>query len=1170
MKYWVIAPMESTTPDDLFTYAWNYDIQHGTIAIGWNCTQTNLQDISQIANFEDFLIEVAAANPGWGPRAPKMIWNFHDTIEEGDVIFARRGLNQILGFGLVTKKAYYDAEKGYERIGASEPLPENLQSHFRPRFIEIAWQVTGSFPAKLAWRRTVQEITGDQCNQLVTELQEHLTDAEYQKIQAALTAETTPSRSEEPEPAVQETEAPATSEDSTATEQKELSGELITPFHKWEQSEAADQKETSTKPITTPPVTSKATVPAPDVSTPEPDTSSEPKKPNFYIGIDLGTTNSVMGWGTINPQTNQIEPKIVEINMMIERGGIGKRELLPSCVYFKEGSRPIVGEYAKTMIGRQTARVVKSIKSEIGSQKYHDFDNTRYTPSEISAQILTHLATSAKSHFGFIPDDVVITVPASFDSDMRNATIEAAKLTGFRTTEDDGSPRNILLDEPRAALYDFINRQNKGEIPETLINFHDPKLVLVFDLGGGTLDVSLHRVSYQQKEQGLNIEDLAISRYTKIGGDNFDQRLADRFLAAYESKIPEDLDDFQRNLLKSAFREYAEQAKIDLSSEIENGKLMGYLELDTVETTIIQTPFENQVFQYDLPLTEYEDIVEPLLGNKLTLEDVEKFDTLQFNDDNIIYPILDVLKKAQLKIGEYPKVDAVLLNGGMTKLHTVQNRLETFFGFPPITAGDPDKAVARGAVVYHYDLHRGIKPSRILNDTISIEITGGTVRPLVEAGTILPLSQPKPIEGLQVSADAHYLKLPFYLGSRTDTKPPNRRILERRVKFESQRPFLKDEPIFIQVQVDERGILNVEGWSKDNPADKFTVTVDSTQPPAETTLLRPDQGTAPSGTVSTEAIPPPRSRALNLDIREELIEMRRHYSNYMRTHRKDVTMAQIKRQSTKVLHAENAQEFIKPLIDTVQTVNNFGKSRIMILLGELAARCATPDQLYDICDAATFLSNPIELKYKHPKVINSVVRYAVEAIGKTQLSLAESHLIQLLNQEKATSIQSSIIYSMGKCCQSLNAIEHLKPLIQGGSDSARIAVNWTFGKIGSRERENPIPIHQLDSVITTLIKQLKTERHADVQRNGIYALGEICDRRDCTDDSVNEETAAAVISLLETFTKPSNVVTSLSDLGSMQQAKTLQRFAGVSAQMIKGIELSHEQRSSLLTIREEN
>ena len=83
---------------------------------------------------------------------------------------------------------------------------------------------------------------------------------------------------------------------------------------------------------------------------------------NYYIGIDLGTTNSVMAWGTLNPQTNQLETKIVEVKMIIERGGTGKKELLPSCVYFKEGGSPIVGEYAKTMIGR-TNRAVKSIKS---------------------------------------------------------------------------------------------------------------------------------------------------------------------------------------------------------------------------------------------------------------------------------------------------------------------------------------------------------------------------------------------------------------------------------------------------------------------------------------------------------------------------------------------------------------------------------------------------------------------------------------------------------------------------------------------------------------------------------------------------------------------------------------------------------------------------------------
>ena len=408
--------------------------------------------------------------------------------------------------------------------------------------------------------------------------------------------------------------------------------------------------------------------------------NSRSDQPNYYIGIDLGTTNSVMGWGTLNPQTNHLETKVVEIDMMIERGGRGKRDLLPSCVYFQEEGPPIVGEYAKTMIGRVNS-VVKSIKSEMGRKQF-DFDGNTYDPAVISSQILKHLAASAQSFFSFIPDDVVITVPASFDSDMREATIEAAKLAGFRTQEDDGSPRDILLDEPRAALYDFVNRQNKREIPETLIDFHKPQTILVFDLGGGTLDVSLHNVSYQQEQYTLDIEDLAISRYTQIGGDDFDQKLADRFFDAYTDRLPDNLKDDEINMLKSTFREYAEQAKIDLSSEIENGKLMGYFAPESVEVAIIQVPFENRVFEYDLTLSEYEEIVGALLASDITLDAVNQLDTLT-TCDNIVYPILDVIRKADQKIGRAPSIDAVLLNGGMTKFYIIQKRLETLFGFSP-------------------------------------------------------------------------------------------------------------------------------------------------------------------------------------------------------------------------------------------------------------------------------------------------------------------------------------------------------------------------------------------------------------------------------------------------------------------------------------------------------
>ena len=918
----------------------------------------------------------------------------------------------------------------------------------------------------------------------------------------------------------------------------------------------------------------------------------QPDQRNYYIGIDLGTTNSVMGWGTLNPQTNQLDTKIVEITMMIERGGIGKKALLPSCVYFKEDGPPIVGEYAKTMIGR-TNRVVKSIKSEMGTQTPFDFDGNTYDPAVISSQILKHLALSAKSLFNFIPDDVVITVPASFDSDMREATIEAARLAGFRTEEDDGSPRDILLDEPRAALYDFVNKQNNGEIPETLIDFHKSQTVLVFDLGGGTLDVSLHRVSYHQEQYTLNIEDLAISRYTQIGGDDFDQKLADRFFEVYEDRIPNNFDDSQMDMLKSEFQEYAEQAKIDLSSEIENSKLIGHFDPESVKIEIIKVPFENQVFEYDLTLSEYEEIIDPLLGLDLTLDAVNQLDTLS-NCDNIIYPILDVLRKAEQKDGNIPNIDAVLLNGGMTKFHTIQKRLETLFGFPPITAGDPDKAVASGAVVYHYDLHRGIKPARILNDTISIEVPGGEVKPLVEAGTILPLLS-KSFDSFQVSEDTSLLRLPFYLGSRKDTQPPNRRILDRRISF--QRPLSKDEPFFLQVQVDERGIMNVEGWPKANPNEKFIVSIDSTNPIAASEVFNespysPSKFSQSEGEEQTddtredtesipspkEALVPPKTQSeletqgTVLDVQYELLEMKKNFSHYIKTddfNRKKIIDEQVTRQRTRITNAANAEEFIKPLLDNIDYVNNYGKGRTMVLLGDLANCCSDADILYDIYDAAAALSIPEKIQSQHSMVIKNIVTNAIKTIGATQIPSAESHLINLITPEIPITVRSSAVYSIGKCCCSVNALEHLKHLIEYGEDLDHIAVNWAFGKIGSRENEDPLPIQEFELVISILTDQLQAEPHNDAKRNAIYALGEICDRRDCSNDVINAEKSEVVIQLIEPFLKV-RTDGSLADLANMQHLNSLKKIADISINMIRGIQLSEEQTNNLLTMRSNN
>ena len=652
-------------------------------------------------------------------------------------------------------------------------------------------------------------------------------------------------------------------------------------------------------------------------------------------------------------------------------------------------------------------------------------------------------------------------------------------------------------------------------------------------------------------------------------------------------------------MLKSEFREYAEQAKIDLSSEIENGKLMGYFDSKSfdpklVETEIIKTPFENQVFEYDLTLFEYEEIVESLLAPRLTLDAVNQLDTLS-DCDNIIYPILDVLRKAEQKIGEMPSVDAVLLNGGMTKFHTIQKRLETLFGFPPITAGDPDKAVARGAVVYHYDLHRGIKPARIVNDTINIEIDGDKVKPLVEAGTILPLPQPKPIPNLQVSENSQLLRLPFYLGSREDTHPPNRPILERTIRF--QRQLLKGESIFIQVQVDERGIMSIEGWPQASPNEKFTVSIDSTnpiasneisnessfnasearQPEDETQTDNTGEGTQSISSPKQGLIPPKTQSALEpqqavLDVQYEILEMKKNFSYYIGTddfNRKKIIDSQVTRQHTRIVDAGNADEFISPLLDNIDYVNNYGKGKIIVLLGNLADRCSDPDLLYDIYDAAALLSHPGKIKSLHPLVIENIVTNAIKTIGKTRLSSAESHLINLITREIPISVRPIAVCSIGQCCHSVNALEHLKRLIEYGEDADRIAINWAFGKMGSREYEDPLSIQELESVISILIDQLQTESNNDVTRNSIYALGEICDRRDCAKDVVDAEKSRDVIRFIAPFLNASTDG-SLADLANMQQIHAIKKIADISINMIRGIQLSKEQAEGLLAIRAEN
>ncbi len=1134
-KYWVVAPMEAGAPPKLFATAWEYDRQHGTIAIRWHCDSPTLQDISKLTDFEEFQAEIRKHQLNWDLRVQKTIWDFHCEIQVGDTVIARSGSNEIIGIGIVKKTAYYDFAKGIKRISTSSPIPEKHQKYIKPRFVEVFWVITGSFSVQLELKRgrILEEITEPQYQKLIVMLKEVLKNIPDLNAHKAL----------------------------------EIKGEAAHQEHQPERKWIWRQQPRSSR-----------------------------SEPNYYIGIDLGTTNSVMAWGAINPRTNQLEPKVVPINMMTAYHATEKKPLLPSYIYFKEGHPPNVGEYAQKMLEVEPDRVVESIKHHIGTQNEFEIDGTFYTPTQFLALILIHLAASAKSHFGFTPDNAIITVPAYFNTKMRAETIKAAELAGFRTTDDNGNPRAILLDEPYAVLYDRINQEIREEVEVSLSKSEKPKIALIFDLGGGALEVSLHQVSYEKKQNRPYITPLARS-YNQIGGNSFDKLLTDHLRNTFYKKFfKPDLDGFKVSQFNNAFRQCAEQAKIDLSKQIEFEKKVGEWNPnrppDTVTIPpIIGKPVGDEAFElYEgFSLEKYEEIIAQLLASHLTLEAVNKLDTEDIANDNIIYPVLDVLRKVKDRMvksktsksrelkedwgAKFPHVDVVLLSGGMAKLHTIQKRLEVFFGSTPILLSS-DGAVARGAVVFHYNLeHRRLKsPPRILKEPIKIEITGKKSNDIVHAGTCLPISK---------SFD-----LPLQVGS-TFAKLTVKRITFKKINPNSLKSFPlktkikklhfgrplkeKDLPLSMLMSINEQGELNVEAYSKDNPDEKFTVTVNLEEELWQERFIQNTFGGL---------------RYLNTD--SEITELIANFRQLKQTKNLDIrrqVLNRIETQGARIVQSTSAEEFVSrlcksSLCERVSSLDNLEKMLVMSLLGKLVGACSDTDCLYQICDVATKLISSEEIKANGRNYVNGVVRDTVETIGKiglsveairkTGLSIAKPALFHLLHLDETDEIRAAVIHSIGKCCDSIDTVEHLISFTEDNEGANRIAANWALGRIGRREKEKPLPIQQLNPFIPNLIEQLKENCPGDIKRNSIYALAEICDRRKCkNDDIVSPERAAEVILLLVTFLT-NQMSDNLSDLTSSESSTKLQQAALLAIQMIRGIDLSPDEKENLRAIREEN
>lgn len=388
------------------------------------------------------------------------------------------------------------------------------------------------------------------------------------------------------------------------------------------------------------------------------------------IGIDLGTTNSAVavmegGDSTIIPNTE------------------GNRTT-PSVVAFTKDGERLVGETAKRQAITNPDRTISSIKREMGSDfKTNEIDGNSYTPEEVSAMILQKLKSDAESYLNDTVTDAVITVPAYFTDAQRQATKDAGKIAGLNVKR--------IINEPTAAALAY------GMDKET-----DQAKIMVYDLGGGTFDVSILEVG-----DGV-FEVLSTRGNNKLGGDDFDNRLVEYLAAEFKKEtgvdLTKDLTAMQR--LKDA----AEKAKKELSS---------------TKTTNVNLPFitavDGQPVHLDLTVTRAKfdelthDLVEATRG-----------------------PVEDALKDASLSSSD---IEKVLLVGGSSRIPAVQDLVKNIIGKEPQRDINPDECVALGAAIQGGVLTGEVKDLLLLDVTplsLGIETLGGVATKLIERNTTIP------------------------------------------------------------------------------------------------------------------------------------------------------------------------------------------------------------------------------------------------------------------------------------------------------------------------------------------------------------------------------------------------------------------------------------------------
>ena len=386
------------------------------------------------------------------------------------------------------------------------------------------------------------------------------------------------------------------------------------------------------------------------------------------IGIDLGTTNSCVA--------------VLEGGEPVVIANAEGSRTTPSVVAFSKTGERMVGQVAKRQAVTNSDRTISSIKRHMGENYHVNVDGKGYTPQEISAMVLQKLKADAEAYLGQSVTEAVITVPAYFSDAQRQATKDAGKIAGLEVKR--------IINEPTAAALAYgLDKENEQKI-------------MVYDLGGGTFDVSILEIG-----DGI-VEVLATAGDTRLGGDDFDQRIMDYLVA--EFKKAEGVDLSKDKVAMQRLKEAAEKAKIELSGMTTTAVNLPYITADATGPKHLDVTLSRAKF------------------NELTADLVER--TLK--------PVRQAMSDAGLKASDLHKV---LLVGGSTRIPAVQEAVKNLTGKEGFKGINPDECVAVGAAIQGGVLTGDVKDVVLLDVTplsLGIETMGGVFTRLIDRNTTIP------------------------------------------------------------------------------------------------------------------------------------------------------------------------------------------------------------------------------------------------------------------------------------------------------------------------------------------------------------------------------------------------------------------------------------------------